>query len=452
VNRARRSKRFRDFDIGYTRGLMPGISTRSVRRPATKDTKYLLCDICVVGAGISGVAAALEAAKLGRRVVIVDAAPALGGQAIGSIIGTIIGLYTHGPAPYQITHLVADDLIRDLTAEGSLYRRKSITNTVTFLYDEVRLGRWMETQIDKAGVTSIVGAVLTHVAFADRRIDHIEFATRFGAVRITARGYIDASGDASVTYEAGCEVRVPDASVYGSLNFLIEGYDTAAAETMNIKDVHARLAEVGAKYGLVRHDGFLMHFPGKNFMLANVTHFETPLDPLASGHMVVAGRTQADNVIAFLRAEFPQIFADARVRTYGNPGIRQTRWIASRRQLTLEDVKKGDRPADAAARCAWWVELHDAKDLVHWEQFPADHVYYIPLSCMIPRDADNIVAAGRAVDGDVYALSAIRVMGPCIAMGAAAAHALDLADGASVHQIDLKAFQRRLTDNLDRRD
>jgi hypothetical protein len=168
--------------------------------------------------------------------------------------------------------------------------------------------------------------------------------------------------------------------------------------------------------------------------------------------MVVEGRAQADNVIAFLRTEFPRIFANASVRTYGNPGIRQTRWIASRRQLTLDNIKKGDRPVDAAARCAWWVELHDAQDLVHWEQFPADHVYYIPLSCMIPKDADNIVAAGRAVDGDVYALSAIRVMGPCIAMGAAAAHALHLADGAPVHQIDLEAFQRQLTDNLDRRD
>src|SRR3954471_589539 len=418
----------------------------------TRDATHVSCDICVVGAGISGVAAALEAAKLGRKVVIVDAAPALGGQAIGSIIGTIIGLYTHGPKPYQITHLVADELIRDLSAEGSLYRRKSMTNTVTFLYDEVRLGRWMETQIDKAGVTSIVGAVLADVAFVDRRIDHIDFATRFGAVRVTAKGYIDASGDATVSYEAGCEVRVPDASVYGSLNFLIEGYDTAAAEAMNIKDVHARLAETGAKYGLVRHDGFLMHFPGKNFMLANVTHFETPLDPLATGRMVVEGRTQADNVIRFLRAEFPQVFANARVRTYGNPGIRQTRWIASRRQLTLDDITRGDRPADAAARCAWWVELHDAKDLVHWEQFPPDHVYYIPLSCMIPKDVDNIVAAGRAVDGDLHALSAIRVMGPCIAMGAAAAHALDLAGTNAVHGVDFTKLQERLTDNLDRHD
>ena len=72
---------------------------------------------------MSGVSAALEAARLGRRVVIVDAAPALGGQAVGSIIGTIIGLYTHGERPYQVTHGIADGLIADLTAEGSMALR-----------------------------------------------------------------------------------------------------------------------------------------------------------------------------------------------------------------------------------------------------------------------------------------------------------------------------------------
>jgi hypothetical protein len=432
--------------------MAPEVSIRSVHRPSSREIMTISTDICVVGAGISGVSAALEAAKLGKNVVIVDGAPALGGQAIGSIIGTIIGLYTHGPQPYQLTHHIADEMIRDLDAEGSLYRRKSMTNTVTFLYDEVRLGRWMETQIDNAGVTAIVGAVLTNVAFSNRRVQHVEFATRFGTVRIVANGYVDASGDATLTYEAGGEVRQPDAPVYGSLNFLIEGYDTATVEELVLKDVHARLKDAGAKYGLVRHDGFLMHFPGKNFMLANVTHFETPLDPLQTGPMVVEGRRQADNVITFLRTEFPKIFANAKVRTYGNPGIRQTRWIAGRRQLTLDDIRKGDRPADAAARCAWWVELHNAKDLVHWEQFPAGHVYYIPLGCMIPKDADNIVAAGRCVDGDLHALSAIRVMGPCIAMGSAAAQALALAGTGAVQDIDLKALQQRLKDNLDRRD
>jgi hypothetical protein len=79
-------------------------------------------------------------------------------------------------------------------------------------------------------------------------------------------------------------------------------------------------------------------------------------------------------------------------------------------------------------------------------------VYFIPLGCMVPRDADNIVAAGRCVDADSHALSAIRVMGPCIAMGTAAAHALDLAGSRSVHDIDLKKLQERLRDNLDRTD
>jgi 2-polyprenyl-6-methoxyphenol hydroxylase-like FAD-dependent oxidoreductase len=428
------------------------MTTRTVRRSSVAATKTVVADICVVGAGITGVSAALEAAKLGRKVVIVDSAPALGGQAIGSIIGTIIGLYTHGPAPYQITHGIADDLIEDLTKEGSLNRRVSMTSTITFQYDEVRLGRWIERRIEEAGVQALLGAVLTGVVVENRRVVHLEFATRFGSLRVEAQGYVDASGDASLTYEAGFEVREPIAPVYGSLNFLIEGYDTTAVKDLVITEVHERLAKKGDAYGLVRHDGFLMHFPGKDFMLANVTHLETVLDPLAMGHMVSEGRRQADNVLRFLKAEYPRIFENARIRTYGNPGLRQTRWIVGPRQLTVEDIRRAERPRDAVARCAWWVELHDAKELVHWERFEPDHVYYIPLSCMVPKDAENIVAAGRCVDADLYALSAIRVMGPCIAMGAAAAHSLDLAGSGSVHQVDLIKLQQRLHDNLERRD
>jgi hypothetical protein len=269
---------------------------------------------------------------------------------------------------------------------------------------------------------------------------------------VVATGYIDASGDAAVTYESGFDVREPDAAVYGSLNFVIEGYDTAAAQDLVIADVHRRLAERGSDYGLVRHDGFLMHFPGRDFMLANVTHIETPLDPLAGAQMVFEGRRQADDIIRFLHAEFPRIFANARVRAYGHPGLRQTRWIVGRHQLSMEEIQSGGRPADAAARCAWWVELHDAPGLVHWERFDPDHVYYIPLGCMVPKDAENVVAAGRCVDADLHALSAIRVIGPCIAMGAAAAHALDLAGSGRVQAVDLAALQARLTANLDRRD
>ena len=421
------------------------------RKQAGDAATEVEADICILGAGISGVSAALEAAKLGRKVVLADAAPAIGGQAIGSIIGTIIGLYNHqGDKAYQITHGIADDLIRELTEEGSLLRNQRFT--VNFQYDEVRLGRWMERKLEEAGVQVLVGAILTDAKFQDRRIQHANFSSRFGPIRVRANGYVDSSGDDNLCFAAGLEVREPVEPVYGSLNFLIEGYDLDTVDSLDMPAVHDRLKEVGSEYGLVRHDGWLMHFPEKNFMLSNISHLQTPLDPLGAAGMVFDGRRQADGIIRFLQTEFPDIFANARVRSYGNPGIRQTRWIVGRRQLTMEDIRKPDRPVDAAARCAWWVELHNTEEAVHWEQFPDDHIYYIPLSCMTPRDADNIVAAGRCVDADTHALSAIRVMGPCIAMGTAAAHALDLAGSGSVAEIDFAKFQERLYDNLDRSD
>jgi hypothetical protein len=56
---------------------------------------------------------------------------------------------------------------------------------------------------------------------------------------------------------------------------------------------------------------------------------------------------------------------------------------------------------------------------------------------------------GRCIDADSTALSSVRVMGPCIAMGAAAAHALDLAGTGSVHAVDRQALKRRIRHNLE---
>ena len=84
--------------------------------------------------------------------------------------------------------------------------------------------------------------------------------------------------------------------------------------------------------------------------------------------------------------------------------------------------------------------------------FGPDHVHYVPLRSMTPPGATNLVAAGRCADGDAAALSSVRVMGPCAAMGAASAHALDLAARAgkdgSVHEIDIAELRMRLAANL----
>ena len=113
-------------------------------------------------------------------------------------------------------------------------------------------------------------------------------------------------------------------------------------------------------------------------------------------------------------------------------------------------MRAGTKFPDAIARTAWPIELHDHGTDHVWQTFDNDHVHYVPLGSLVPAEGDNVVAAGRCIDADNAALSSVRVMGPCIAMGAAAAKALDLAGTGSVHQIDIAALKASATTRAQR--
>ncbi|MCC6947218.1 MAG: FAD-dependent oxidoreductase [Bradyrhizobiaceae bacterium] len=429
----------------------PTTATRTVKRNGAAVAREIGADICVVGSGAAGYAAALEAARIGRKVVLVDGLPALGGQAVNSIIGTFCGLFSNGTHGYQFTHLVADDMLRALgEQENALYYRHGPHTTVVY-YDEIALGRWIEKSVQAAGITPLLGAILRNVKVDGRRVQELEFATRYGDVKVKATGYVDASGDAALSWQAGFSCREPQQNrVFGTQMVVLENIDEANQPTR--EELSARLKEKGERYGLLRREGLAFVIPGRGVAAMNMTHVETPLDPLEASEKALLGKDQAERAVHFLQSEFPQCFGKARVRAYGFPGIRQTRWIVGRQQLSVDDVRNGTRFPDAVARTSWPVELHDHGSGHHWHVFPEDHVHYVPLGSLVPADGDNVVAAGRCIDADVAALSSVRVMGPCMAMGAAAAHALDLAGNGSVHQIDVAALQKRLTDNLDRTD
>jgi hypothetical protein len=421
--------------------------TRIVRRNGASAIEEHRADICVVGAGISGVSAAIEAARLGRRVILIDGLPALGGQAVNSIIGMIVGLFGNPPRNKQLTHGIADDIIRDLGATGDLHIVMGGVS-LNALYDEVALARWVERKVLELGITPLVGAILRGVQREGRRIEALEFATRYGDVAVRADGYVDATGDAALVWQAGLECREPaEGVIYGSQMMVIEHFEEAQKPTR--AEMSERIRERGAKYGMIRRDGFAMSFPGRATAVVNMTHIENPMDPFGASKTGLEGKDQADRTMTFLRAEFPEAFANARVRSYGLPGIRQTRWIVGRHHLTVDEVRAGVKFPDSVARTAWPLEQHHNAEGYVWEPFDADHVHYVPLGSMTPPDIDNLVAAGRCIDGDATALSSVRVMGPCIAMGAAAAHALDLAGGGSVHEIDLAALRQRVAANVD---
>ena len=421
--------------------------TRVVRRRDAPGVRRHRADLCVAGAGISGVSAAIEAARLGRKVILIDGLPSLGGQAVNSIIGMIVGLFGNGPNGKQLTHGMADDLIRDLGATGDLEIRMGGVSPNAF-YNEVALGRWVERKVLELKITPLVGAVLRAVRMDGRRVAELEVATRYGDVLIEADGFVDATGDAALVWQAGLDCREPaEGVIYGSQMIVIENFEEAHKPLRD--EVSARLRERAELYGLKRRDGFAMNLPGGRTAIVNMTHIENPLDAFDASRTGIEGKDQADRALEFLKSEFPKAFGAARVRAYGLPGIRQTRWIVGCHHLTVDEVRQGVKFEDSIARTAWPLEQHHHAEGYVWEPFAEDHIHYVPLRSLTPPGADNVVAAGRCIDGDATALSSVRVMGPCIAMGAAAAHALDLAGKGSVHHIDLAALRQRIGANIE---
>lgn len=425
------------------------IKTRIVRK--TVDTEEnLRADVCVVGAGCAGVMAALQAAKLGKKVILADASPLPGGQSTNSNISLFCGLYSRTPEHYRYTYGVVDELLSELGKEKALYYRDSGV-TISVVYDDQALLRWIDRHLTKENITFLGGACLERVEMEGRRLCSAIFVNRYGRIRVDATAFVDATGDAALTYQAGLPCRISDEGpVYGTQMIVADGVDFS--ELPSDDEVKRCIASRASAYGVERHDGLAFSFPQKNRVVINMTHIHTPLSPVEASEAAVEGRNRAERAYEFLKQQYPKAFRNAFVHSYGQTGIRQTRWILGKHQLLAQEVRDGVRFEDAIARTTWPIELHDTLETYQWEPFDNNHVHYVPFGAMVPPDADNLVAAGRCIDADLIALSSVRVMGPCMAMGMAAAHALDLAGDKSVHDIEISSLQERVHDNLYRCD
>ncbi|WP_417513853.1 FAD-dependent oxidoreductase [Minwuia sp.] len=422
--------------------------SRTIRRQPDQ-TRALSADLCVVGSGAAGLSAALEAHELGLDVLIVDASPQLGGQAVGSAIGTICGLYSNGESPHRVTHGVMDRMLETLSRNGDAAARRA-RNTLILDYSINAWMRWAEDAVASRGIRPLTGAVLRAAAVDSGRVRSLEIATRWGDYRVEANTFVDASGDAALTWLAGQPLTEADRSIYGTIMAVFEDVDTDICGAYPREKYHEAMRRRGADFGLVRHDGFIFPVARGGRVLLNMTHIETPQEAIGLALAGIEGRQQIDGLLNLFRDEFPEAFGQARVAIYGQPGIRQTRTIQGRSRITVDQVRTGSVPDDVIGRCSWPIELHTELADTHWEVFDADHMHHIPFGAMVPKGLDNVVVAGRCIDAEPAALASVRVMGPCFAMGRAAATAASLVGSGSFHQIDVQALQNGVGDNISR--
>ena len=135
----------------------------------------------------------------------------------------------------------------------------------------------------------------------------------------------------------------------------------------------------------------------------------------------ITAREQVWEMVSFLKNHVPG-FENAYLQvTAAQTGARESRRIVGEYVLTGEDVMNQARFADAICRFAYMIDIHNpAGSGTERRYLPEGGYYEIPFRCLVPKHITNLLVAGRTVSCDHVALSSLRVMPACAAMGQAA--------------------------------
>ena len=145
-------------------------------------------DCCVVGGGVSGVAAAVAAARGGAKTVLIERGVALGGSQTLALVEPWMPTF----APESDTPWVKEVEAR-LRAEGCDTTDGTTdyvwTNpeTIAFVYDSLTA---------ETGVRVLYHAALTEAVVEDGHVSAVLVQTIGGVFAVRARVFIDATGDA----------------------------------------------------------------------------------------------------------------------------------------------------------------------------------------------------------------------------------------------------------------
>jgi hypothetical protein len=94
--------------------------------------------------------------------------------------------------------------------------------------------------------------------------------------------------------------------------------------------------------------------------------------------------------------------------------------IVGLRLLTGSDVLAARKFPDAAAHCAWPVEQWGAEGVARFRYLPEGAHYDVPVGSLRAAGIQNLFMAGKTISADAEAIASARVMGCCLATGAAA--------------------------------
>lgn len=455
------------------------LSSCSGAKPSSSAKDSYECQLLVVGGGPSGVCAAVAAARMGIKVMIVDSGNCLGGMATKGLVGPFMTCYDN-TGEHMIIRGLFEEVVDRLVAMGGAIHPSQVRQPSEFTawikeghdhvtpFDPEILKIVYDRMCAEAGIKILYHANFVEPIMKGDRICGAVLLTPSGLENVSADMVIDATGDGTVAFRAGapCVFGDPESGRVqpSSLFFRINNVDSdkliadvvphlpefRRVNGVSYRCLHWRVAEAEAagEWDLARKSVNIWRSVEKDQWFVNCTRIHgvdaTNAESLTSAE--IEGRRQVEELMNFFHKYVPGCEKATLMGTGSTMGIRESRHVQGDFVLPVQDLIDGIIPDDLILLAANSIDVHGAQG------GPAGGLYMpikktmygIPYRVLLPKGVKGLLLAGRCISADSAAAGAIRVMPPAMSLGQAAgcAAALCLKNGiepSALDYADLKA-------------
>lgn len=404
-------------------------------------------ELIVVGGGFAGVAAAISAAKEGVDVLLIERYNCLGGAAANALVMPFMGYWTKTPDTKENKYLCGDlflEIVEEMNKISGV--RKSMS-----LFDEEILKIVLNRMAVKHGVKLLFNASVTEADVNDGKITSIKVYGKSGMMEFYADNFVDATGDAELSFLAGCEFKLgreKDGLCQPmTLCFRLGNVDK--------EKFHKNERMIDPLYNEFQKKGLIKN-PRENLLIFENVNDDTvhmnctriikknPTDPFEVTEAEIEAREQVFELHKFLSENIPGFEKCRVISTALHIGVRESRKIVGEYVLTEDDLMSLARFDDAIATANYAIDIHNPEGTgTRWHEFGNSEWYEIPYRCLVPKGMKNLLVAGRCISSTHEAQSSYRIMPFCCELGQAAGIAVAVAknDKTNVSNVDVGKVQ-----------
>jgi flavin-dependent dehydrogenase len=358
----------------------------------------IVCDVLVVGAGVSGVAAAVAASGKGAKTVLLEQNSYIGGTVITGMHRYLCGLYNNTTSK-TINDGIAAKLVSKLKRLSSRNKPLRQGKVYVFSFRREDLAQTLRSLIrNKENLKVILENRVYSVQKEKGRIIAVQAKGNKMVISIKPKVVIDASGEGDVIKLSGAKYRISPVNKrqLAGFSFRLKG----------LKDVN-ELLSIKVPYYIKFATFTPLANRDEGVIRLNITA-KVDTDGI---------RKKVFKIFRYLRKVLPE-FKDAYIVEFSPYTVeREGVCLRGEYTLTASDVLRGRRFKDGAVKNSWPIEMWDQKKGPQYRYLKSGQYYEIPLRCLKSKNIKNLLACGRCISVTHEALGSTRAAGTCIALG-----------------------------------